>query len=106
MPGVLVIAEASGEQLAATTAELLGQGGRLAGELGTQPVSVLLAGTNVQGLASGLGQLGAEKVLLADRQGPTPASPTWLLAAAEQAARQVQPDVILLTHAGAARDLG
>ncbi len=106
MAGVLVIAEAAGEQLAATTAELMGEGARLAKELGGGPVTVLLAGKNVQGLASTLGQLGVEKVLVADSQSPTPPSPVWLLAAAELAVKQVQPDAILLTHAGGARDLG
>jgi electron transfer flavoprotein alpha subunit len=106
MPGVLLIAEVSGEQLAATTAELIAEGGRLAPELGGGPLTVLLAGKNIQGLASSLGQLGAEKVLVADSQSSAPPSPQWLLAAAEQAARQTQPEAILLTHAGGARDLG
>jgi electron transfer flavoprotein alpha subunit len=106
MPGVLLIAETSGEQLAATTAELAGEGGRLAQQLGGGPVTVLLAGKNVQGLGSTLGQFGVEKVLVADSHGPLPPSPRWMLAAAEQAAKQVQPDVILLTHAGGGRDLG
>jgi electron transfer flavoprotein alpha subunit len=105
MPGVLLIAEASGEQLAPTTAELIGEGSRLSSQVGG-PVTVLLAGKNVQGLAASLGQLGAEKVLVADSQGPTPPSPQWILSAAEHAAKQVQPEVILLTHAGGGRDLG
>ena len=105
MPGVLLVAEASGEQLAPTTAELVGEGVRLAADMGG-PVTVLLAGKNVQGLAASLGQLGAEKVLVADSQSPTPPSPEWVLSAAEQAAKQLQPEVILLTHAGGGRDLG
>jgi electron transfer flavoprotein alpha subunit len=105
MPGVLLVAEASGEQLAPTTAELVGEGVRLAADMGG-PVTVLLAGKNVQGLAASLGQLGAEKVLVADSQSPTPPSPQWVLSAAEQAAQQLQPEVILLTHAGGGRDLG
>src|ERR1700736_3185023 len=105
MPGVLLIAEVASEQLAATTAELVGEGARLAQELGSGPVTVLLAGKNVQGIASGLGQLGAEKVLVADFDGAAPPSPQWTLAAAEQAARAVKPDVVLLTHAGGSRDL-
>jgi len=105
MPGVLLIAEVSGEQLATTTAELVGEGARLAAELGG-PVTVLLAGKNVQGLAASLAGLGAEKVLVADSASPTPPSPQWMLAAAEQAAKQANPDVILLTHAGGGRDLG
>jgi electron transfer flavoprotein alpha subunit len=102
--GLLLIAETSGEQLAATTAELVGEGLRLANDLGG-PVTVLLAGKNVQGLAASLGQLGVEKVLVADSQDPGPPSPDWLLAAAEQAAKQVQADVILVPHAGGGRDL-
>jgi electron transfer flavoprotein alpha subunit len=105
MPGVLLVAEASGEQLAPTTAELVGEGVRLAADMGG-PVTVLLAGNNVQGLAASLGQLGAEKVLVADSQSPTPPSPQWVLSAAEQAAKQLQPEAILLTHAGGGRDLG
>jgi electron transfer flavoprotein alpha subunit len=105
MPGVLLVAEASGEELVATTAELVGEGVRLAAELGG-PVAVVLAGKNVQGLAASLGGLGAETVLVAESESPTPPSPQWLLAAAEQAAKQVKPDVILLTHGGGGRDLG
>ncbi|HEY0584128.1 MAG TPA: electron transfer flavoprotein subunit alpha/FixB family protein [Chloroflexota bacterium] len=106
MAGVLLVVEAAGEQLAATTAELVAEGGKVAQQLGGGPVTVLLAGKNVQGLASSLGQLGVEQVLVAESQKPTPPSPQWLLAAAEAAARQVQPEVILLTHAGGSRDLG
>jgi electron transfer flavoprotein alpha subunit len=105
MPGVLLIADASGEQLAATTAELVAEGGRLAQQLGGE-ASVLLAGKNVQGLASSLGELGVSRVLVADSDRPTPPSPLWMLAAAEEAVRRVSPDVILLTHSGASRDLG
>jgi electron transfer flavoprotein alpha subunit len=106
MAGVLLISEVSGEQLAATTGELVAEGGRLAQQLGGGPLTVLLVGKNIQALGNTLGQLGVESVLLADSQAPTPPSPQWVLAAAEAAARQVQPDVILLTHAGGTRDLG
>src|SRR2546423_1136349 len=98
MPGVLLIALASGEQLAPTTAELVAVGRRLARELGTEPPTVLLAGKNVQALASRL-SVGVERVLVADSSAPQPPAPDWLLAAAEVATRQVQPDVVLLTHA-------
>src|SRR5579864_9731819 len=105
MPGILVFATVSGEQLAPTTAELVGVGVRLAGELGG-PLTALVAGKNIQGLAASLGQLGVDKVLVADSQSPTPPSPEWLLSAAEQAARQTEPAAILLTHGGGGRDLG
>jgi electron transfer flavoprotein alpha subunit len=104
MPGVLLIAVASGEQLAPTTAELVGEGVRLAADLGG-PVAALLAGKNIQGLAASLGSLGVEKVLLADSQSPTPPSLEWLVAAADAAARQTQPAAILLSHGGGGRDL-
>jgi electron transfer flavoprotein alpha subunit len=104
MPGVLLIAVASGEQLAPTTAELVGEGVRLAADLGG-PVSALLAGKNIQGLAASLGGLGVEKVLVADSQSPTPPSLEWLVDAAAAAAKQTQPTAILLTHGGGGRDL-
>jgi len=105
MPGVLLIAAASGEQLSPTTAELVGEGVRLSADLGG-PVTALLAGTNIQGLAASLGGLGVDKVLLADSQTPTPPSPEWLLSVAGAAARQASPAAILLTHGAGGRDLG
>jgi electron transfer flavoprotein alpha subunit len=105
MPGVLVVANVSGEQLAPTTAELVGEGVRLAAELGG-PVTALLAGKNIQGLAASLGGLGVDKVLVADSQSPTPPPPDWVLSAAEQAYRATNADVVLLTHGGGGRDLG
>ncbi|HEY1294275.1 MAG TPA: electron transfer flavoprotein subunit alpha/FixB family protein [Chloroflexota bacterium] len=105
MAGVLLVVTASGEQLPATTAELVGEGVRLGADLGG-PVTALLAGANIQGLASSLGELGVDKVLLADSPSPTPPSPGWLLSVAEEAAKQSSPSVILLTHGGGGRDLG
>jgi electron transfer flavoprotein alpha subunit len=106
MAGVLLVAEVSGEQLPPTLAELVAEGQRVAQQLGCGSPVVVLAGKNVQALASSLGQLGVEHVLVADSPGPLPPSPEWLLAAAEQAARQVQPDVILLPHSAVSRELG
>jgi electron transfer flavoprotein alpha subunit len=106
VPGVLLVAEASGEQLPPTLAELAAEGARLAQALGGGAPALALLGKNVQALASNVGQLGIERVLVADHQGPLPPSPEWLVSGAEEAAKQVQPDVILLTHAGAGRDLG
>ena len=106
MSGVLVIEEMSGEQLPPTTTELVAEGGRLAEQLSCGPLTALLVGNDIQGLAPSLGQIGVERVLVADSQGSLPPPPQWVLAAAEKAARQVEPDVILLTHAGAGRELG
>lgn len=105
MASVLLIGDVSGEQLAPTTAELVAESRRLLQGLGGGQVSMLLAGKNVQSMAASLGQLGVDRVLVAESESPTPPSPQWLLAAAEQAASQVKPDVILAIHAGGNRDL-
>jgi electron transfer flavoprotein alpha subunit len=105
MAGVLLVADASGEQLPSTLAELIGEGGRIASALGSEPPTVALLGKNVQGLATSLGQLGVAHVLLAESQSPLPPSPEWLLGAAEAAASKVQPEVILLTHSAIGREL-
>ena len=65
MSGVLVIAETSGEQLPPTTTELVAEGGRLAEQLSSGPLTALLVGNNIQGLAPSLGQIGVERVLVA-----------------------------------------
>ena len=75
MAGVLLISEVSGEQLAATTAELVSEGGRLAQQLGGGPVTVVLVGKNIQALGNTLGEFGVEKVLVADSPGPAAPSP-------------------------------
>jgi len=105
MAGVLLVAEASGGQLPATMAELIAEGKRVASQLGSAAPVVALVGKNVQALAGTLGQLGVERVLVADSQTPGPPSPEWLVTAAEHAAQQVQPDVILLTHTAVGREL-
>jgi electron transfer flavoprotein alpha subunit len=106
MSGVLLIADASGEQVPPTLAELAAEGARLAAELSADPPTCLLAGSNLQATSSSLGQYGVGRVLLAESPGGRPPSPQWLLAAALEAAQAVQPDVILLTHAGVGRELG
>jgi electron transfer flavoprotein alpha subunit len=105
MPGVLIIAEGAGGQLAPTSLELAAEGRKIADQL-DQPLSALLAGMTVESGAEGLGEHGADKVLLAEDSGPASRSPQWLLAAAEQAAKQVAPEIILLTHSTAGRELG
>jgi electron transfer flavoprotein alpha subunit len=105
MPGVLLIALASGEQLPPTTAEVVAAGQQVARDLGADPPTVLLAGKNVQALAANLGQLGVERVLVADSTAPQPPSPDWLLAAAEAAVDQAKPEVVLLIHAPISHEL-
>ena len=112
MAGVLIIAEAAGEQLAPTALELASEGRRIANQL-EQPLVAFLALQNGAGIAASLGAYGVERVLVADEPAaegpggpPVPVSPEWRVAAAQQAVRQVQPSVILLTHTAAGRELG
>ena len=105
MAGVLLVADTSGEQLPPTLAELIAEGQRVASAIGSDAPAVALVGKNVQALATSLGELGVARVLVADSQSPLPPSPDWMLNAAEQAARQIQPDVILLTHSAIGREL-
>lgn len=106
MAGILIIAEGAAGELAPTTLELAAEGRKLADELG-QPLLALLAGKNVQGSEAGLGPAGVDQVLLAVDDSPSgPTAPEWLLAAAEQAVRQLEPTVVLLTHSTAGRELG
>lgn len=104
MPGVLIIAEVSGEELTPTLVELAVEGRRLADEMG-QSLTALLMGKVNEGAASGLGEYGVEQALVAEHEAPVPPAAEWLLAAAEAGANQVQPEVILLTHGGAGRDV-
>ncbi len=105
MAGVLIVAEASGDQLAPTTLELAGEGRRLADSLG-EPLVAILAGGQAADVASRLGAYGVDRTLAAPLAGTTPPPTPWLVAAAEQAASMVQPSVVLLTHSATGRELG
>ena len=77
---------------------------RIADQLGG-PVTALLAGNGVSGTAASLGGYGVDKVLVAESDQALP-SPEWVLAAAEQAAKQIAPQAVLLSHSTAGRELG
>lgn len=105
MPGVLIVAEGSAGEVAPTTLELAALGRRLADEMG-QPLVAVLAGKNVAGCDAALGAAGVDQVLLAEQAGPGPVSPGWRVVAVEAAVRQATPDVVLMAHAAAGRELG
>ncbi|MBV9354300.1 MAG: electron transfer flavoprotein subunit alpha/FixB family protein [Chloroflexi bacterium] len=104
MAGVLVLVAAVNQEPSPAAVEVVGAARRLADDLGNQPVSVLVAGK----LPSGAwpGEHGADRVLIAQDSGSTPTSADWLLAAAREAVRAVEPSVILLPHNADGRDLG
>ncbi len=102
MAGILIVAEVAGGQLVGTTLELASEARRLADQMG-QPIVAVLAGRDVTSAAAGLGEYGVERALVAETAEPTP---EWTLAAVERAAKQVEPQAILLTHSAAGRELG
>jgi electron transfer flavoprotein alpha subunit len=101
--GVLVLTVADSQDPSPVAVEVVGAARRLADELGNQSVSVLVAG---KAAAAWAGAHGADRVLLAQDTSSTPTSPDWLLAAAREAVRTVEPSVILLPHDADGRDLG
>ncbi|HEX3244204.1 MAG TPA: electron transfer flavoprotein subunit alpha/FixB family protein, partial [Chloroflexota bacterium] len=63
--GVLIVAEVNADALAGVTAELAAIGRTLANDLG-EPLIALLMGDNASAIASQLGELGVDRVLVAD----------------------------------------
>jgi electron transfer flavoprotein alpha subunit len=102
--GVMIFGEAKEGRLAAVTAELLGCGRRLAGDLG-QELSCLLVGGKVESLAQEAIAFGADKVyvvsdpLLGEYQ-----ADAYVLAA-EKVARQFKPRILLAGQTSIGRDL-
>jgi electron transfer flavoprotein alpha subunit len=97
----LVVAEVAEGGLAPITAELVGAAARLGG-----PVSVLLAGEGVRGLAGDVGRLGAAGVLVADDPRLSPfLAEAWLPLLLDAIGR-VGPDAVLLGHTLTGRELG
>jgi electron transfer flavoprotein alpha subunit len=102
--GVLLIAELNGDVLAGVTAELAAIGRKLADDLG-EPLTALVIGQNVGGLAAQLGQLGADRVLVAEEERLAGYRPDLWRAVAEQAINEANPSVVLLAQTANGRDL-
>ncbi len=92
--GVWVFAEQRGGVLASVTAELLGEGRRLAEELKTT-VAAVLFGNQVVDLAPALLATGAHKVYLAEHPRLQDFLEETYAAALSALARQFQPEIIL-----------
>jgi electron transfer flavoprotein alpha subunit len=104
MAGILIVAEALDGGFAPTTLELACEARRLADQ-SSQPVSAVLMGKGVSGVAATLGEYGVERVYVAETDADAP-SPEWFQVAAEAAIQQAQPSIVLLTHSAAGRLLG
>ncbi|MCB2186383.1 MAG: electron transfer flavoprotein subunit alpha [Deltaproteobacteria bacterium] len=101
--GVWVFAEARGGELAPVAAELLGQGGRLAAELGVELAAVLL-GHGVEPLAAELFAWGADTVYLADDPRLAAADEGLFCRLLARLLSRHQPEILLAgaTHLGRA----
>jgi len=103
--GVWVFAEQRGGALMDVALELLGEGRRLADEIGTE-LSAVLLGHNVEGLTDTLIAAGADKVYLADQPDLASYTTDAYTKVIYTAIRNYKPEIVLLgaTHIG--RDLG
>lgn len=103
--GVWVFAEQRGGALMDVALELLGEGRRLADEIGTE-LSAVLLGHNVEGLTDTLIAAGADKVYLADQADLASYTTDAYTKVIYTAIRNYKPEIVLLgaTHIG--RDLG
>lgn len=103
--GVWVFAEQRDNKLMNVAIELLGEGRKLADEIGTQLCAVLL-GENVENLTNDLFAYGADKVYLADDKELKNYRTDAYTKVIYEAIEQYKPEIILLgaTHIG--RDLG
>jgi electron transfer flavoprotein alpha subunit len=102
--GVLVYCEAANDSLARIATELLGAGSRLAKELG-QPLSAVIVGSGVAGLAQEAIAYGADKVYVVD----DPVLKDYLtdsyLMVMDTIVKQASPSIVLLGQTPVGRDL-
>ena len=103
--GVWVFAEQRQGELNSVAIELLGEGRKLADDIGTELCAVVI-GENVGSIAEELGAYGADKVYVADSPLLKNYTTDAYTNVFEQAIDQYKPEIILLgaTHIG--RDLG
>ena len=102
--GVMVLGEAKEGRLALITAELLGCGRRLAGELG-QELYCLLVGSDVAGLAEEAIAFGADKVYVVSDPLLEEYQADAYLHVSEKVVKQANPRIFLLGQTALGRDL-
>ncbi len=102
--GVLVLAEMEGAALSPTAAELVTAGREVSEGLGP-PLSVAIAGSEVEAAAQEAAALGAQQVYAAEDGLLGDDHPELLLEAWAQICRQTNPAVVLIARTMAGRDL-
>lgn len=104
MPGILVLAGGSGDQLSRTTLELLGGAKKLAAKLG-EKVGAALIGKEVGAQVAAASAHGADVAYRAEHPLLEVYSGDGYLAALEQVSRKAQPKVLLLGGDPTGREL-
>ncbi len=102
--GVLVLAETEGGALSPTAAELVTAGLEVAAGLGL-PLSVAMAGSDVEATVQEAASLGAQRVYAVEDGILSTDKPELLLEAWAQICRQTNPAVVLIARTTAGRDL-
>jgi electron transfer flavoprotein alpha subunit len=102
--GVAVLGEVNNGKLAGITTELLGGARKLANDLG-KPLSVILIGNEVKGLAPEAIAFGANKVYIVESPALKDYQADAYLLAMEKATRQANPQVLLMGQTAIGRDL-
>jgi len=102
--GVWTIAEQREGEIRKITYELVSEGRRLADALG-QELTVVLLGSNVKDKAAGLGQYGADKVLVADDPRLEPYTTDAYVAVISQWVKANDPKLLILGASVQGKDL-
>jgi len=102
--GVLVCGDINEGKLAAITAEMLGAGKKLADKLG-EPLSAVLLGSGIKGLAAEAIAFGADKVFVVDDANLKDYQSDAYVTAVESVIKQANPRVVLFGQSTMGRDL-
>ena len=102
--GVLVCGDINEGKLAAITAEMLGAGKKLADKLG-EPLSAVLLGSGIKGLAAEAIAFGADKVFVVDDANLKDYQSDAYVTAMENVIKQANPRIVLMGQSTVGRDL-
>lgn len=103
--GVWVYAEQRNGKIMNIALELLGEGKRLAGDLGVE-VSAVIVGSNISDKAKDLFAYGADNVYLIEDESLDQYRTEAYTAALEKAVKEYKPEIILIGATNIGRDLG
>jgi electron transfer flavoprotein alpha subunit len=101
---ILVIGEQRGGKLNRATWEAIAGAQQLAAADGNQPLSVLLVGTSLAGLAAELAAAAVKEVVTVEDAALEPYTPDGYTAALQDAIAQLSPSTVVLPHTYQTRD--